>query len=291
VTKKTLSGTCYECSNEYIVRKMKKFAEQSGVQWSIYGHYIVVSDKLDFKKFKFIPKKYYLKDLGKTEIKRWLNNDFKSEVDYTPEIIRYCFKIRKNKNNKIVLYISGKRYKLNYTIHAIRYFYKKLDKTFFEKDYNLSYMDYKNINNNEKFSITNGDAKIFDTDEVKQFENKYDEINEENEYISSYERKSNSMDLLRILNGPALNFDIFYEHYFNRLTENQKKIVALFLLGVRITDISRFLKTTQTYVSIEINRLGRKIKKIYDKQGIKFIGDVPEIVEKEQGEKAEKNGK
>jgi hypothetical protein len=272
---------------------MKKFAEQSGVQWSIYGHYIVVSDKLDFKKFKFIPKKYYLKDLGKTEVKRWLNNDFKSEVDYNPEIIRYCFKLKKNKNNKIVLYISGKRYKLNYTIHAIRYFYKKLDKTFFERDYNLYYMDEKNMNNNEKFSITNGDAKIFDVDMVKQFENKYDEYNEENDYISSYERKSNSIDLLRILNGPALNFEIFYEHYFNRLTENQKKIVALFLLGIRITDISRFLKVSQVYVTLEINRLGAKIKKIYNKQGIKFIGniDILDIVEKEQKILGIKNGK
>jgi hypothetical protein len=256
---------------------MKKFAEQSGVQWSIYGHYIIVSDKLDFKKFKFIPKKYYLKDLGNTKVCRWLNNDFKSEVDYNPEIIRYCFKIKKQKNNKIVLYISGKKYKLNYTIHAIRYFYKKIDKTFFEKDYNLVYMDDKNMSNNEKFSISHNENKTFDVDMVEQFENKYDEYNEEDDYIPSYERKNNSLDLLRILNGPALNFDVFYENYFGKLTENQKKIVALFLLGIRITDISRFLKVSQVYITLEISRLGAKIKKIYDKSNIKFIGDISEI--------------
>jgi hypothetical protein len=283
-------GQVYECCNEHITRKMKKFAGQSGVQWSIYGHYIIVSDELDFKKFKFIPKKYYLKKLGITEVKRWLNNDFKSEVDYNPEIIRYCFKLKKNKNNKIVLYISGKKYKLNYTIHAIRYFYKKLDKTFFERDYNLYYMDEKNMNNNEKFSIASGEAKVFDVDMVKQFEDKYDEYNEENDYIPSYERKSNSIDLLRILNGPALNFEIFYEHYFLKLTENQKKIVALFLLGIRITDISRFLKTTQTYITLEIGRLGAKIKKIYNKINIKFIGDISEVNDNVK-DKDIKNGK
>lgn len=259
-------GICYEGCNDYITKKLRKFAKQSEVQYSIFGHYIVLEKDLDFKKFKFIPKSYYLKKIGWTDVNRWMNNEFKIEADYNSEIIKYRFKIKKSKNNNIVLYIADKRYKMEYTLHALRYFYRKLDKEFFEKDYNLTYMENKNMVENEIFS------NVLDVDDVEQVENKFDEINEEQEYLSSHYRKVTSIDILRVFDGENFNFNVFYNNYFNKLTENQQKIVALYLLGIRITDISRFLNTTQVYITLEVDRLAKKIKKIYNKSKIEFCG-------------------
>jgi hypothetical protein len=265
-------GVTYEACNEYIIRKLQKYVQQSGMQYSIYGHYIVVEKDLDFKKFKFIPRKYYLKRLkGKTPVPRWLNNKFESEVNYTSEIMKYCFKLKKMKNNKIILYIGKKKYELEYNLHIIRYFYKKMEKEFFERDYNVSYMDAKLTNNNDKFSDIKG---ALDVDDVEEFENKFDMFDEEQEYISSFDRKNISIDILRIFDGDNLNFNIFYEHYFVALTENQQKIVALHLLGIRQRDIARLLDSSQIYALLELKRLGAKIAKIYNKKKIKFWGDI-----------------
>lgn len=276
------TGYCYEASNEYIIRKLKKFAEASKTQYSIFGHYIVTEKELDFKKFKFIPRKYYLRRLGKTTTNenKWLNNEFESVVDYTSEIFKYCFKLKKCKNNKILLFIKDKKYKLEYTLHIIRYFYKKTEKEFFEKDYNIAYLDDKMMTNNELFSDDADKNKpIYNSDleQIENFENKFDAYNEEEHYISSYTRKKNAtLDLLRILSNDNLNFDVFYEHYFVNLTENQQKIVALHLLDIRQRDIARLLGSSQIYALLEIKRIGKKIAKIYNKKRIKFWGDCEE---------------
>ena len=260
-----VKGMTYDCSNEHITKKLIEFAKKSNTNFSCFGNYVVTENQLDFKKFKFIPKSYYLKKIGEVKLNRWLNNDYDPNVNFNSKIIYCCFSLEKKKGN-IYLYIKDKKYTLKSTVHTIPYFYKRLEKEFFEKDYTMSYTDESNIDD----SINNC---VEDVHDIITIEDEYDRHDTAEEYVSSYEKNNaNVLDFKMAYDSNTFNFNIFYENYFKELTEIQQKITALRLLGIRDNDIAKLIDTSQPYINLTFHRLGKKLKKLYDKKRIKFVG-------------------
>jgi hypothetical protein len=264
-TKTKVKGIVYDCSNEYIAKKLITFAQKSNINFSSFGYYVVVEKPIDFKKFKFVPKRYYFRRLGEIGLVSWNNKVFDPDIIFNKKISKYCFKLIKTKKY-IYLHIKKRRYKLKSTIHLIPYFYRRAEKEFFEKDYNLFYTDESNIDN----SINNS---IEDINDIAEAENNYDKHDVSEEYVSSFEKnKESALNIKLAYDIKSFNFDVFYDNYFVDLTEIQKKVVALLLLGIRVTDISRLLETTQVNTTLALQRLGKKIRKKYINKKIKFVG-------------------
>jgi len=268
-----VEGFCYAVPNDYILNKFISFVKKKNISFSVFDYYIITECPIDFNDFKFKISKYYLQRIGrkfdgsyqKVKLKSWNYNigDFKPEP--IKEISKYDFRLKKigsitRKSGKVepayyCLYIKKQRYKLKYNLHMLQYFYKKNETVFFERDYNLIYMEDERIDRDERFSETENEH-LNDIDEngiflpstrpLKQYQNGFE----------LYDR--------------IFDFSIFYKYYFKNLTENQKKICALLLLGIRVTDIARLLETTQVYITLEIRRLAKKIRKIHNKTQKEF---------------------
>lgn len=251
-------GHFYEASNQYVLKKLIKYVKSKGIMYSLYGFYVATPIQMNFEDFKFKTNTYYLKYVGKDNVSKWLCNDYKPEIQVKKEIFKYCFRIKKHSQG-YRLYIKNKKYDLFNSIHLIPYFYHKIEKDDFEKDYNLMcYNDNINVG---------GDFSKPET--LITLDTKFDKHGEE-EFISSYEIKevNNILKVFDNKNYGKLNFQSFFDNYFSDLTENQQKIIALLLIGIRITDIARLLETSQVYITLELGRVGDKINKLYNKKRI-----------------------
>jgi hypothetical protein len=152
----------------------------------------------------------------------------------------------------------------------IPYFYKRLEREFFEKDYKMAYTAENNIDNDTKNSVE-------DLHDIVKIENEYDKHDLSDTYISSYEKnKFNVLDVTTLKNS-GFNFDIFYNNYFVNLTTPQKKIVALCLLGIRDMDIARLMETSQPYINLTTQRMGKKVRKMFEKKKINFRNNSDEM--------------
>lgn len=254
-----VEGYCYSVPNEYILKKLIKFVQKKSINFSVFDFYIVTEFPVDFKDFKFKISKYYLQRIGqklngeyeKVKLDCWKNNTYKPDMEYVNEISKYGFKLIK-KDGIYVLYMKDKKYNLKYSLHMCRYFYQRKD-VFFEKDYNLSYVDDGIMDSN--MSIDNN---VEETEDI--FENDI--------YIP--DRPGTQYENVFQVYDRQFDFNVFHRYYFRKLTLNQKKICALLLLGIKVTDIARLLETTQVYITLEIRRLSKKIRKIYNKTQKEF---------------------
>jgi hypothetical protein len=257
---------CYETGNDHILREAIKYSERNNAKFCVLGNYIMSDKKLEWDKFRYKwqyqlkqreiynpkphPDKenihYGFRKIGDIKINKWYNNrDIKHDIEYVSSLQYNCLKLEKRKNNGIVLHINKKRYKLNYSIHLMRYFYKRKDKEFFEKDYNIL------------------------TQNIERMENKYYKYNMTDKYYNS-KRRNNYIVIKPFFDNiyEEFDFELFYKNYFIKLTCCQQKVFALILLGVRITDISRLLGTSEVYISLEKGRIMKKINKMYKKYKI-----------------------
>lgn len=281
-----VTGVYYSVNNECNMLKLIKYAKAKGINYSVYDFYMVTEKPLDFKDFRFKIGQYYLKFMGQIEIPCWLNNGFYAEFDKFSEIYKYYFRLRKHRG-KIFLYISKKKYAMNYTLDLLKYFYKRKEAEFFEKDYNIAF----SANGKEDDSYETSDGKVHKHSQAwetfKDPREKYkvltDDTNDRlNEGISDEDRQVEQTiePHFEVLNSNLeekneaptdnLDFEVFYESYYKNLTLNQKKICALLLLGIRITDIARLMETTQVYITLEVRRIAKKIRKLYKKTGKGF---------------------
>jgi hypothetical protein len=174
-----------------------------------------------------------------------MNNEYLN-IDYTPELSIFKFKLKKYKNGTIKLYINNKKYSLKYSLHILRYFYK-INKIY--KDYNVSYGNGREIYAG-----------------LEKIENQYYQSNMKYGLNDSFHKNTYAtIKPLYDIIDEEFNMEIFYNNYFKKLTLNQQKIMALMFLGIRITDISRLIETSQPYICIEKKRIFKKIKKLYIK--------------------------
>jgi len=272
-------GYCYSTSNEYIILKLIKFVKLKKINYSIYDLYMVTEKQLDFKDFGFKASKYYLKFIGMAEETQWLNNGWRADFDRIDEVYKYCFRLKKD-DGKLFLYIKNKKYYMPYSLDLLRYFYRRKEEVFFEKDYHLTFledgMEFKDIKPEEGISLP-----AFVKDPSEEYEVLLGDLTDrENEGITEEDRKTQGIVEVDFKPSPEdesfldlssnLDFEVFYKYYFKVLTLNQKKICALLLLGIRITDISRLMETTQVYITLEVRRIAKKIRKLYKKIGKEF---------------------
>lgn len=271
-----MTGFCYSIPNEYIMRKLLSFVERQNTklknnnipitQYTVFGFYFVSDKKMDFRDFKFKQSKYYVKYLGKVPVESWKNNKVDCETSMKTEISNYCFKLQrghKKGESCYWLHMGDKKYEMKYSIHLLRYFYTK-EKEFFEKDYNLSYIDDIYLENNERVStidLDEIDNEVMSVDDIILQEVNGEPVNKALQYEIPED------DIF----GKEFNFNSFYQHYFPNLTLNYQKIIALLLLGVRITDISRLMNVSQPYLSGHIKRIGKRIDKIYNQTHIEYM--------------------
>jgi hypothetical protein len=267
--------------------RLIKYVKSKNIKYSIYNFYIVTEKPLDFTDFRFKVSNYYLKFEGQIQVSCWLNNGFYAKFEKVDEIFKYYFRLKKSKGN-ITLYINEDEYPLPYKLDLLKYFYKRKENEFFEKDYNEAFSadakeddfyespDGKVHKNSqawetfkdprEKFKILSDDQndRLNEgiTDEDRQVEQT---IDPHSRLLSPVDDDDSKIDL-----SNNFDFETFYEYYFNILTLNQKKICALLLIGIKITDIARLMETTQVYITLEVRRIAKKIRKLYKKIGKKF---------------------
>lgn len=263
-----VEGYCYAVPNEYILRKLIKYIRSKKINYSVFDYYVIAEKPVDFENFRFKISKYYVQRLGgkdksnnykKVKIDRWKNDLYAPKSIFNREICKYDFKLKKVKGkvtkggreypSHFCLYIKNKKYKFNYNLHLLPYFVKREEKEFFERDYDLFYLADEKIENDKRFS---------------EMENKYLNDMDENGIFLPSNKVPKQYEGSYIYDRRFL-FSVFYNYYFKHLTLNQQKVCALLLLGIKVTDIARLLNTTQVYVTLEIRRLSKKIRKIYNK--------------------------
>jgi hypothetical protein len=252
---------CYETANDYILKEAVKYSEMSRKKFCVCGNYIMSDKELDWKNFRYkwqyqskqrvvydkrpypeMDTNYGFKRIGEVKIDKWQDKPIHNEVQYIPILQYHCLKLEKRKNGILMLHIDKKKYKMKNSIHMVRYFYRQLDKEYFEKDYNIL------------------------TENIEHMEDKYYKYNMTDKYYGS-KRRNNYMIVKPFFDdiSEEFNFELFYEEYFKRLTICQQRVFALMLLGIRITDISRMLDTSEPYIFLERGRIIKKINKMYKK--------------------------
>lgn len=271
-------GYAYETANEYVLLQLIKYLKKKNMNYSVYSFYVIMEQKLDFNDFNFKVSNYYLKYVGEVKENKWLKNGYYAEFDTIKEIVNYNrFKLKKDKGN-IYLYINKDKYKMQYEIEIMKYYYKRKESEFFEKDYRIAYSINDENTNNSNIPDKTDISWVMYKNPNEKYKILLDDLTDRlNEGMTDQEIKEN-MDIDPLFNGlieeieeiSDLDFDIFYKYYFSKLTLNQKKICALYLLGIRITDIARLMGTTQVYITIEWRRIARKIRKQFKKTGQVF---------------------
>ncbi len=283
-----MTGYVYATPNESILEKLLNWIrvnnEKAGyeskdfVNHSLYDFYVVTDRKLDFKSFRFKQSKYYVQFIGCTNIKRWNYNNkdgnvikgvWKSELKY--ENIKLCRGYKDKKHNVpcFILTIGDKyKYYLEHAVDALAYMYHRVEKQFFEMDWNLTYMDEANIVNNELFSSPENETEdVLSVDEFIDNADDNCDIMPENltQYDHTVEEES------QLLSGKLFDYQSFYNHYMPLLTDNYRKMVALTLLEIRPTHIAKLMNVEQPYVTAHMKWLGRRVMKIYRQTHIEFL--------------------
>lgn len=208
-------GHVYSCSNEYNYKKVINFLKNKNANFNSFEFNVITDIKM--------PNigKYYIKYLGMENNINFVNNYTMAEVIHVNEISNKFATLIK-KENKILLKIGEKQYKLKNNIYMIPYFYKRKEKEFFEKQYEIEYV---------------GD-------------------------ILNDKRENYPLQLMTLFNNLEFDFKLFYEKFFPALTKRQKQIFCLISLGIRPTDIGRLLGTSQSYITLEKGRMRKKMLKI-----------------------------
>jgi transposase-like protein len=214
----------YCCSNEYNYNKALAYVQSKGASYQSYGFNLVTTVSIPFSG------KYYINQIGKTNGSVLTNNITYPEF-YSCNIIFNKFGRLTKKKDGLALYVAKKKYKMNYSIDILRYFYDR-EKVFFEKEYEVDYLgDIISKDNEHNFKL----KQVFKCE------------------------------------GDSYNFEVFDKEYFSQLTKRQKQIFTLYTLDIRVTDIARMIKTSQAYISLEIKRIIKKLTKLKCKYADKVV--------------------
>ena len=246
----------YCCSNEYNYKELINYIRTHNGGFKSYGYNVITDTKYPNVG------KYYVQEVGEIkEIHELNNNVTQPSVIYKSKLINTMCQLNKvnDKRNRMPYFkltVMGKEYRFNYCIEMLKYFYIKVDKEFFEREWEVNYIG----------DIISADQYISVKNKTVIPDNKYRMI---------------------------INNDII-KSFIPYLSDNYAIIYSLLSLGIRKTDIGRLMGTSQAYISRTIPWIKRRINKLAKKNKLNIIeydyneyDEISEIIESEQNNKIE----
>jgi len=246
------------------------------IPYTIYDEYFACAQKMEEAEFN---KDYYCKFIGIAEVRRFKNNDVEVRIEK-----KKCISA-----NGIELYRGSKRFVLR--AYGKTFFFKlvKKDTTIFDKFFTRKEKDFFEFNFGEVF-VEDKDKFMNKQEYERELEEENEDVDSTSSELDEYLEDRNSLNVYNLSAGyqqldetetyeltlqqfeRAITLEEYEDkvekqqfelkQYYKKMTENQAKILALWLVGLSNKAISLLMKSSPTYIFLEKERIAAKIRKL-----------------------------